>query len=757
MSRHGFLRAILLLQCVFVLLLGPSLGADPEIFPAAISLRAAVLNAPPFAIVDRGDGSDDDISYQGFQIDLLESMKIFAAQDNVTLKVSLSPAPTQYNDALDLVANDCTSKGYNASKCEAFDLIIADFWSTHDRSMRVDFTPPWLRTTISTVKFVGKSGKDYTTLQEALQAQVPVCVPAGTYLRTVVYNRHPGMHFLDCPSQDECFQALKDEKCVLYAEDELLIRYRASSDRTLELTRESFNTQYMVWPIHDRLPPMVARLMKKWVYRAVGNQTTDALFNKYFQKDQYCPVGTAGKNCDLPCDPNHGASDASGACLCQSTKWTGDDCSIEEPEDLNLLPPGLLITSYVLVTINFVLVAACGLWLMVHRNRAHVKISQPSFLVLILLGCIISSSTILALAQEDEGDGPVGACMLIPWMYSVGFSITFATLFAKILRLFILMRSAAEMRRVTVSLQGTLGLVALVLLVDVSILVAWTVFDPLQWRRTILSEDQLGNPLASQGICVSDSWAIFASIIFAFHLCLMLAACFMCYVTKKIPNRLSNGKFVSIAMFSNLQIMIVAIPVLFVVGSDATTSFFVRSIAIWVNDFVVLALIFGPLVFNVTKFDDANRRSRLQENSTEPIHTGIKQYAEKLRSTRKLSVDNAWGGEKYTVPTFGSRKTNQTATARTNRSSLAVSRDPGMPDSSFKVLPDGNEHDKYIPEEEEEGIEENPSNAGMAAPHAGDVSFIVESSKDSVDTTSARDARKTMNRIQPVRVDKPIE
>ncbi|CAB9531047.1 unknown protein [Seminavis robusta] len=485
------------------------------------------------------------------------------------------------------------------------------------------------------------------------------------------------------------------------------------------------------------------------------------MLSEYFQKDQYCPVGTAGKNCDLPCDPNHGASDASGACLCQSTKWTGDDCSIEVPEDLNLLPPGLLITSYVLVTINFVLVAACGLWLMVHRNRAHVKISQPSFLVLILLGCIISSSTILALAQEDEGDGPVGAFMLIPWMYSVGFSITFATLFANILRLFILMRSAAEMRRVTVSLQGTLGLVALVLLVDVSILVASghpadTKLSTQVRSHFDLAQNDTQQRSAGQSTC------------FAGYLCLGLLGHFRIHhiCLSSLPdarsmfhilNRLSNGKFVSIAMFSNLQIMIVAIPVLFVVGSDATTSFFVRSIAIWVNDFVVLALIVGPLVFNVTKFDDANRRSRLQENSTEPIHTGIKQYAEKLRSTRKLSVDNAWGGEIYTVPTFGSRKTNQTATGCTNRSSLAVSRDPGMPDSSFKVLPDGNEHDKCIPEEEEEGIEENPSNAGMAAPHAGDVSFIVESSKDSVDTTSARDARKTTNRIQPVRVDKPIE
>jgi hypothetical protein len=29
-----------------------------------------------------------------------------------------------------------------------------------------------------------------------------------------------------------------------------------------------------------------------------------------------------------------------------------------------------------------------------------------------LMGCLISSSTILVLGQEDEGDGPVPACMV---------------------------------------------------------------------------------------------------------------------------------------------------------------------------------------------------------------------------------------------------------------------------------------------------------------------------------------------------------
>jgi len=38
-----------------------------------------------------------------------------------------------------------------------------------------------------------------------------------------------------------------------------------------------------------------------------------------------------------------------------------------------------------------------------------------------------------------------------------------------------------------------------VLLVDVTILIVWTVVDPLKWQRTIIAADQFGEPLESQG------------------------------------------------------------------------------------------------------------------------------------------------------------------------------------------------------------------------------------------------------------------
>ena len=209
---------------------------------------------------------------------------------------------------------------------------------------------------------------------------------------------------------------------------------------------------------------------------------------------------------------------------------------------------------------------------------------------MVLLGCLISSLTILAFGQQDGldygdalsfdtengGDDNNGtatttttnitapfsplepgdydsypnysapsnaACMSIVWLYSVGFSITFGTMFAKIRRVYLIFRAAAECRRVSITIQETAVVIAAVLCVDVVILLVWTFEDPLHWERTVLTFDKYGESLRSEGHCTSDHWVAYALAIGVFHFILLCIACVTCYVARDIPSRFSEIKF----------------------------------------------------------------------------------------------------------------------------------------------------------------------------------------------------------------------
>jgi len=217
----------------------------------------------------------------------------------------------------------------------------------------------------------------------------------------------------------------------------------------------------------------------------------------------------------------------------------------------------------------------------------------------VLLGCVVSTSTIVFMVQEHEGTGPVVACAFIPWFYSIGFSITFGTLFAKILRVHRLFKSAAQLQRITITVRSTVLNICAITSVDVIICLVWTIFDPMHWTRQVLSVDKFGIPLESQGYCTSTHWKAYTYTIVGWHFLLLGMALYLCYASRNISARFAEAKPLAVVMISQFQIFLISIPVLIIVGGEVASSFFVRSAVIWLNDFGVILIVFGNLMYAV--------------------------------------------------------------------------------------------------------------------------------------------------------------
>ncbi|CAJ1959348.1 unnamed protein product [Cylindrotheca closterium] len=602
-----------------------------QIYPEEITLKAGVIPSTSFG---------------GFMGDLLDRLKDIALEDNVTLTVEEKTIQgSLYGPNLALISPDCNpgetvevnGLTYN---CSDYDFIIGNYWPNPERYTLVDFTPPWLTTSVSMIKYTEKTKNpnlDVTTLTEATRTGVPVCALESSYAERLVIGTYPDVNILHCGDSvgSSCLTMLENEDCLLIASDELYLRALQTKFPHFEMTGEHLVRQLLAWPMRKSLDPTSSFLLNKWIYAAISNQVIDQLFFEYFEK-KLCPIGTAGADCELPCDPDHGSSNAQGQCVCKSIRWTGDDCSVDVPQELNLVPHIVETIAYSMFGLNAFRVLVGGIWLRVYRESPAVKYSQPGFLALVLIGCLISTSSIPAMVQEDEGDGPVPACIAIPWLYSVGFSITFGTLFAKIRRVYeifaqghqsVAIRNVDSNRRTSTSWQDTLSTIGKVLLLDVVILVLWTSVDPLYWKREIIRQDQFGFTLESQGYCVSEHWTLFLGALVALHIALCCIACYMCYVSRNIPSRYSEHKYLTIAMVSNLQVFAIGgtydggycgyfaclhptlkmsltqprntVPVLIITEDDPAAHAFVRSAVVWMNDFVVLVLIFGNLMYTV--------------------------------------------------------------------------------------------------------------------------------------------------------------
>ena len=175
--------------------------------------------------------------------------------------------------------------------------------------------------------------------------------------------------------------------------------------------------------------------------------------------------------------------------------------------DQNLLGP-LKVVGLVCFGIVTLTVAICIWWTVYYRKTSLVvSAAQPLFLVCLAIGVLIMSATIVPLSWDDNGRQPQeissttakAVCMSQPWLAFIGFSITFGILFSKTWRVNQLMRKSIQFKKtLNVKPKDVLGPFVVVLIMNLTILIAWTIVDPLAYKRQFSD----GTDLWNRGTCI---------------------------------------------------------------------------------------------------------------------------------------------------------------------------------------------------------------------------------------------------------------
>jgi ABC-type branched-subunit amino acid transport system substrate-binding protein len=282
------------------------------------------------------------------------------------------------------------------------------------------------------------------------------------------------------------------------------------------------------------------------------------------------------------------------------------------------LPGSVKTACYVLFAINMCVGASFIAWAVINRSHVVVRASQTKFLIIIALGCMLSSSAIIPITIDDTGlsealydwnnkvalNGTAQdiaanlGCRLSVWLYCTGFVLTYSSLGAKIWRVRVIFNNA-KLKKVNISNNLLFGMIAAALLVDWTLISVWTAQvgdDKLAFRRTVLSRDRFDNPLSSAGACYSSVSTTFILLLAAFHLSLLLSGSIVAYQARNVSTSFNEGKYVAVAMASNLQVLALAIPVLVIAGDNPASSTFLRSGVIFLSDLTCMCVIFLPKI-----------------------------------------------------------------------------------------------------------------------------------------------------------------
>jgi 7 transmembrane sweet-taste receptor of 3 GCPR len=250
-------------------------------------------------------------------------------------------------------------------------------------------------------------------------------------------------------------------------------------------------------------------------------------------------------------------------------------------------------------------------WVLWNRELRIVKTMQPIFLVAICIGVCIMGLTIVPLSIDDgiaSDQGSDMACTAIPWLFSMGFTLSQSALFSKLWRINKLF-NAPQIRRMQVHEKDVIGPFAVLFTLNFSALLIFTLVDPLRFERVPMA----GEEWNTYGKCTTSGAAgrSLLWVIVFINLCAMAFACYQAYLARNVSDEFSEGSKLGIVMFSWAQIMIVGIPVLFLIDADNPVARY----------FISVILCFGG---------KQRRRLLLLFSVSRPLHTFYMSVCESL-------------------------------------------------------------------------------------------------------------------------------
>jgi hypothetical protein len=217
----------------------------------------------------------------------------------------------------------------------------------------------------------------------------------------------------------------------------------------------------------------------------------------------------------------------------------------------------------------------------------------------------------------------------------------------------------------------TLGVI---LLLDLAVLIPWTIIAPLEWTRTLRdSTDTFNRPVESYGSCTNEDALPFIIVILVLNVGLLLVANWWAYKSRNIETEYHESRYIGISMASVLQAWCMGVPILIVVWDNPSAKFFVEAGIVFVTALAVLLLIFVPKVLAI-------RSERIQREREEK-RGSYNKFQVRSKSSRgydddsdEFAVENAVaaaaitrdGATQDNSPKYSPKKAPSTAEATTS-------------------------------------------------------------------------------------------
>jgi hypothetical protein len=162
-----------------------------------------------------------------------------------------------------------------------------------------------------------------------------------------------------------------------------------------------------------------------------------------------------------------------------------------------------------------------------------------------------------------------------------------------------------QFRRRAVTVRQVVWPIAILVITAIGLLTAWTIVEGFDWNRI-----EIDNDGESLGKCQGENSKAWFTPIFLLIVIPVLMTAFMAWRTRDIHDDFSESSWISILIAVQIQVLIVAIPVLNIIEMDSADARYIgQMILFWVYPVSTILLLIGPKVHSL-HFQKAGTKKR---------------------------------------------------------------------------------------------------------------------------------------------------
>uniref|UniRef100_A0A673MSI6 Probable G-protein coupled receptor 156 n=1 Tax=Sinocyclocheilus rhinocerous TaxID=307959 RepID=A0A673MSI6_9TELE len=259
------------------------------------------------------------------------------------------------------------------------------------------------------------------------------------------------------------------------------------------------------------------------------------------------------------------------------------------------------------------------------KNNRIVKMSSPNLNVLTLCGSVLTYSSGFLFALEER---------VRMWTLCIGSSLVFGPILGKTWRLYRVFTQRVPDKRVIIRDIQLMGLVALLVLVDVVVLAAWGLTDPIKCSRSVSAmvvERDASYSLSQLDSCsslYSDLWVILLSVLKG---SLLLYGTYLAGLTSNVSLPPVNQSMTIIGAVCLVTMSsAVAVPVSLYLNAWPNVVYSVVSGAIFICTVAINCLLFVPQLTQWRQFEEEtnSHSSQMAKYFSSPSKTTHSMYSE---------------------------------------------------------------------------------------------------------------------------------